>query len=327
MQRAAKILVADDEVVNRSFAREVLRREGYDVIEATNGVEAVDLVCRERPDVVLLDLMMPRLNGFEVCKTLKSDPNTRLIPVVVITDQRDLESKLQAVNLGADDFLAKPFNVTELGTRVRSLVALKRFTDELDVASKIFENLAHAVESRDRYTGSHCRRLGDYAVRVGRLLKVDEDGLDVLRLGGVFHDLGKIAVSDSILNKPGRLTPEEFDLMRLHPRTGFDLCGGMRSLEKVLPLIRHHHEKLDGSGYPDGLKGGQIPLLVRITSVVDVYDALATKRSYKESLPREKCLSILREEAARGWWDPTVVEALSETVAVPSPGELKLNGT
>jgi putative two-component system response regulator len=319
MERRTNILVADDDPVNRSVAKEVLVREGYSVLEAGDGQDALDLVRRERPDVVLLDLQMPRLDGFEVCRVLKGDPATRLIPIVIITDLRDFTSKIRAVDLGADDFLSKPFNSMELRTRVRSLVALKRFTDELDHAARVMESLALAVENRDRYTGSHCRRIGEYGVRVGRLLALPEEDLDTLRLGGVFHDLGKISVSDMILNKAGRLTAEEFETMKAHPVTGFTLCQGMRSLERVLPLIRHHHEKLDGSGYPDGLKEDAIPLLVRITSVVDVYDALATKRSYKESLPREKCLAILQEEVGKGWWDSEVVAALGEVLAKSRP--------
>jgi putative two-component system response regulator len=197
---------------------------------------------------------------------------------------------------------------------VKSLVSLKRFTDELEHASRVIEGIAVCVESRDRYTGSHCKRLGAYAGRVGRLLRLGDEDVRILELGGVLHDLGKLAVPDSVLNKPGRLTPEEFDIMKSHAAVGSDLLKNLRTLERVLPLVRHHHEKLDGSGYPDRIGGKEIPLLVRITSVVDVFDALHTKRPYKDPFPLDKCFSILKDEAAKGWWDPEVVEALRKVL-------------
>jgi putative two-component system response regulator len=213
-----------------------------------------------------------------------------------------------------DDYLYKPFHVVELTARVNSLLNLKRYTDELEHVSKVIEGIAEVVESRDRYTGNHCKRLGSYAVRVGRFLKLGEEDLELLKLGGVLHDLGKIAVSDTILNKPGRLTPEEFELMKSHPQVGSDLLRNMRTLERVMPLVRHHHEKLDGTGYPDRIGGKEIPLLVRITSVVDVFDALHSRRPYKEPFDLERSLGILREEATKGWWDREVVEALDRTM-------------
>ncbi|HVR87183.1 MAG TPA: HD domain-containing phosphohydrolase, partial [Planctomycetota bacterium] len=275
-----------------------------------------------RPDLVLLDLVMPRMDGYAVVQALKSDPNTRLIPVVMLTSQDQLSEKVRAVEFGVDDYLYKPFHVEELTARVHSLLALKRYTDELEHVSKVIEGIAEVVESRDRYTGNHCKRLGSYAVRVGRFLKLEQEDLDVLKLGGVLHDLGKIAVSDTILNKPGRLTPEEFELMKRHPQVGSDLLRNMRTLERVMPLVRHHHEKLDGTGYPDRIGGKEIPLLVRITSVVDVFDALHSRRPYKEPFDLERSLGILREEASKGWWDREVVEALDRTMHDGAGGEL-----
>lgn len=310
-----QILVVDDESANRRMMRELLEPLGYVVREAADGEEALEAVAREVPDLVLLDVMMPRRDGHSVCRALKADPRTRLVPVVMLTSLDQLPDRVRALDLGVDDYLTKPFEVAELAARVRSLLALKRFTDDLEDAGRVLESIALCVESRDRYTGDHCRRLGEYGVRVGRALGLGGEDLATLRLGGVFHDLGKVAISDSILNKPGRLTPEEFDAMKTHSAIGADLCKGLRTLQRVLPLIRHHHEKMDGSGYPDGLAGAQVPLLVRITSVVDVYDALTTKRSYKDSIPREKSLAILREEVAKGWWDRDVVEALAGVVA------------
>ena len=326
---AERILVVDDEEANRSLLREVLAPLGYQVREAADGEEALAAVAESTPDLILLDLMMPRLNGYEVCRELKSDPRTRLVPIIILTTLEQLQDKIKAIDLGADDFLNKPFHTIELTTRVRSLLSLKHFTDEFELAAKVLRSIALVVEGRDRYTGDHCKRLGEYAVRIGKTLGLDQEDLETLWLGGIFHDLGKIAVSDSVLNKPAPLTLEEFGVMKTHPAVGADLCGAMRTMERVIPLIRHHHEKLDGSGYPDGLAGKEIPLLVRIITAVDVYDALATARPYRKALPHETVMTIMREEVAKGWWDREIVEMLDhnrrlslpvDQMAVASPG-------
>jgi putative two-component system response regulator len=265
------------------------------------------------------------MDGYSVCRALKSDPRTRLVPVVVVTSLDQIPDKVRAVELGADDYLAKPVNITELTTRVRSLVTLKHFTDELEHSSRVFEGIALVVERRDAYTHHHGKRIGDYATHVGRALGLGEPDLGTLRLAGIFHDLGKIAVPDGILHKPAGLTTEESGLMRLHPTIGADLVRPMKTMDRVLPLIRHHHEKLDGSGYPDGWRGSEIPLLVRILSIVDVYDALNTRRPYKDAIPRPRCLEIMRDESARGWWDRDVLETFAKILAEhpePSPASI-----
>jgi len=310
-----RILVVDDENSNRAIVRRILASEGYEVVEAADGAEAVAAIEGRLPDLVLLDLEMPGLDGYGVLRVLKENPRSRLVPVVMLTGHSQLPEKLRALEIGADDYIHKPFNLTELSARVRSLVSLKRFTDELENASQVLEGIALCVENRDRYTGNHCKRLARYSERLGEALGLGEEDRRILRLGGVLHDLGKIAISDTILNKPGPMTPEESERMKTHPVVGADLCGRMRTLEKVVPLIRHHHEKLDGSGYPDRLGGRDIPLLVRILSVVDVFDALHTKRSYKESFPIDRCLDILRAEAEKGWWDRDVIEAFTRVMA------------
>jgi len=310
-----RILVVDDEAANRGLVRRVLEALSYQVREAADGEYALEEVAREIPDLILLDLEMPRRDGYGVLRVLKADPKTRLVPIIMLTSHEQLTAKVKAVDLGVDDYLVKPFNVAELSARVHSLIKLKRFTDELENASRVLEAISLCVEERDRYTGNHCKRLAEYAVRVGKDLGVNEEDQKLLRLGGYLHDLGKVAISDTILNKPGRLTPEEFELMKSHSAVGAGLVKGMRTIERVIPLIRNHHEKLDGSGYPDRLGGRDIPLLVRITSVVDVFDALKTKRAYKDSFPLEKCLGILREESGKGWWDRDVVESLARVVS------------
>jgi cyclic di-GMP phosphodiesterase len=308
--QGARILVVDDQEANRQVVRDVLEPLGYQVSEASDGEDALDAIAREVPDLILCDVVMPRRDGYSVCQALKSDPKTRLVPIVMLTSLDQLPDKVRAVELGADDYLTKPFNILELTTRVRSLLSLKHFTDEFEHASRVLESIALVVESRDRYTGDHCRRLGRYGTQVGQAMGVPDADLRSLYLAGIFHDLGKIAVSDVVLNKPGRLTQDELTLMRSHPVVGADLCRTMRTMEKIVPLIRHHHERLDGSGYPDGLKGKDIPLVVRILSVVDVYDALATERPYRGALTHAKCMEIMRDEVRRGWWDPDVLETL-----------------
>ena len=308
--QGARILVVDDQEANRQVVRDVLEPLGYHIAEASDGEDALEAVAREVPDLILCDVVMPRRDGYSVCQALKGDPKTRLVPIVMLTSLDQLPDKVKAVELGADDYLTKPFNVVELTTRVRSLLSLKHFTDEFEHASRVLESIALVVESRDRYTGDHCKRLGRYGTLVGRAMGVRDEDLRSLYLAGIFHDLGKIAVSDVVLNKPGRLTPDELVIMRSHPVVGADLCRTMRTMERVVPLIRHHHERLDGSGYPDGLKGKDIPLVVRILSVVDVYDALATDRPYRGALPHAKCMEIMREETRRGWWDADVLETL-----------------
>jgi len=316
-----RILVVDDEPANRALVRRVLEPQGYEVVEAGDGDVALELIGLSPPDLILLDLNMPRLGGHAVVEAVKKDARTRLIPVVMLTSQEQFAEKIRALEGGVDDYLAKPFNTVELGTRVKSLISLKRFTDELEHASKVIEGIAVVVESRDQYTGNHCKRLGSYAVRIGRHLKLGAEDLEILKLGGTLHDLGKIAVPDSVLNKPGRLTPEEYEIMKTHSSVGSDLLRNLRTLERVLPLVRHHHEKLDGTGYPDRIGGKEIPLLVRITSVVDVFDALATRRPYKEPFPLETCFKILKEETQKGWWDPEVVEALRHVILKGDPEE------
>lgn len=311
----ARILVVDDEAPNRTLLRRVLEHEGYEVCEATNGVEAITVVQRERPDVVLLDAVMPVQDGFVTARKLKSDPATRLIPVVMVTTLDALAHKLRAVDLGVDDFLAKPVNLAELTTRVRSLVAVKRFTDELEHASRVLEGLAGILEQRDGYTGEHCQRVGAVAHAVGQSLGCDESALAAIRLGGILHDLGKVAVPDAVLRKPGRLEPAELEAMRVHAAIGASICLPMRTMERAGPILRHHHERLDGSGYPDGLRGEAISLEVRIVTVVDIYDALTTRRPYREPLVPDRALTILREESERGWWDSNVIACLSDLLA------------
>jgi putative two-component system response regulator len=318
MSEAARILVVDDDEQNRLMLSLSLKSLGT-VRTAADGVEALAMVEAELPDLVLTDVLMPRLNGLEVCRHLKRDPRTRLIPVIILTSLDQMPNKLQALELDADDYLTKPFNLTELMARSRSLLRLKHYTDELENAANVLRAVAELVESRDRYTSKHCQEVAKICAWVAGAMGLDDEAIVRLRLGASFHDIGKIGVSDAVLHKAGPLDEEELRQMREHAAMGAALLEPMRTLQPIVPMVRHHHERLDGSGYPDGLKGDQIPLEVRILTVVDIYAALAAERPYKRSLPPTRAIAILREEAAHGWWDSEVVEVLAKLMLPPAP--------
>jgi putative two-component system response regulator len=308
------ILVADDSEANRELLSELLNAEGYTVVLAADGKQALERVASDSIDLALLDVVMPRPTGFEVCQAIKSKPETRLIPVILLTSLNSDADRIHGIMCGADDFLNKPVNKHELLARVHSLMRLKHFTDELDNAETVLFSLALSIEAKDPYTEGHCDRLSKYSVALGEKLGLPQDLRVALRRGGLVHDIGKLAVPESILLKPGPLTPEERKIMEKHTIDGERICAPLRSFRHVLPIIRHHHEKWDGSGYPDGLKGEKIPLTARILQVTDIYDALTTDRPYRKALPLEKALAIMREEVKRGWWDASLMNELEALV-------------
>jgi putative two-component system response regulator len=309
-----KILVVDDDAANRELLEELLRNNSFDVVTARDGREAIDTFAERQPDLVLLDAVMPGLDGFEVCRELKSRPESRLTPVVLVTGLSDVEDRVRGIEADADDFLHKPVDPGELLARVRSLLRLKHYTDELERAEIVLMALARSIEAKDPYTEGHCERLSKLAVDLGRRLRLPADELEALRRGGTVHDIGKVAVPDCILLKPGPLTTQEWKIMREHPVIGERICAPLRSFRLVLPIIRHHHERMDGSGYPDGLKGDAVPLTARVLQVVDIYDALTTQRPYKLAFPPKMALNTMEEEVRRGWWDPNVFAEFRELV-------------
>jgi putative two-component system response regulator len=306
-RRAQSILVVDDKLETVLLLRELLTSRGYKVITAGNADEAQQSLHEERPDLILLDVIMPGKSGYDLCREIKADPHTRLIPVIMITGLSDRDDRIRGIEAGADDFLSKPLYPEELFARVRSLLKLKEFTDELDNAEEVIFSLALGVEARDPYTGDHCARLARYASDLGQALGLDYDNLVALKRGGYLHDLGKVTIPDSILKKHSNLTPEEWAIMRTHPIKGEEICRPLKSLRAVLPIIRHHHEHWNGSGYPDGLMGEDIPLLARILQIVDCYDALRTSRPYKPALSHAESEKMMRKEADAGLWDKRLV--------------------
>lgn len=308
VRTAGRVLVVDDIDANRRLIAALLTRDGYTVEFAVDGRSAIEHVTRHHPDLVLMDVLMPDMNGLEACRALKQNSATRLVPIVLVTALQETEDRVAGIEAGADDFISKPFNVLELTARVRSLIRIKRYTDDLDTAESVIVSLALTIEARDRSTEGHCQRLAAYASSLGRRLDLADDDVAALARGGYLHDIGKVGIPDAILLKPGRLTRAEYDVMKLHASIGDRLCGELRSLRRVRPIVRHHHERLDGSGYPDGLRGDAIPLLAQITGIVDVFDALTTARPYKEALPIAAACDELRNEVSRGWRRGDLVE-------------------
>src|ERR1700722_18912983 len=308
------VLVADDQAANREVLEELLTAQGRKVIAVPDGAAAVEQLTRTQVDLVLLDVLMPYLNGFEVCEKIKNNPDTYLIPVIIITALSDKQDRIEGIKVGADDFLSRPVDRTELLARVRSLLRLKQRTDELERAESVLFSLARSIEGKDPYTHGHCERLSDYSVRLGEHLGLSEDQLVALRRAGIVHDVGKIAVPDAILLKPGGLTPDEWTIIREHSVVGERICAPLKSFRFVLPIIRHHHEKLDGSGYPDGLRGESIPVAARVLQIVDVYDALTTDRPYKKAFSITDALQTMKQEVAKGWWDPHIFDQFERLV-------------
>jgi putative two-component system response regulator len=306
---AERILIADDELSSRTALAVLLRRQGYEVCEVNDGHSALAACTSFRPDLVLLDILMPGISGFEVCRRIKATPETRLTPVVLITGLSATEDRIQGINSGADDLLSKPIDMNELLARVRSLVRLKLFTDELEHAESVVFTLAQSIEARDPYTHGHCERLAYMSSRLGERLGLPEDQIRALRRAGIVHDIGKIAVPDAILLKPSSLSEEEMRVIRQHPVVGERICAPLRTFRLVLPIIRHHHERHDGSGYPDGLRDSQIPVTAAVLQLADVYDALTTDRPYRKASPSAVALAIMGEEAKRGWWNRELLEA------------------
>lgn len=303
-----RVLVVDDFEANVAALAAILRLEGYEVAIASNGREALDLVRAEQPDIVISDVRMPILDGFGLCRELKADPQTHLLPVVLVTGALEAQDRLRAIEAGANDFLTKPIDTTELRARVRSLLQFKFATDELDTAEEVLRSLAMMIEVRDAYTEGHCQRLAHYGVELGTRLGLPDEDLRTLAQGGYFHDIGKIALPDAILLKRGALTEAEFARVKEHPVIGDRLCGNLRVLQRVRSIVRHHHERLDGSGYPDGLAGDDIPLLAQIIGVVDVYDAMTTDRPYRQARTPGEALAELEREVELGWRRADLVE-------------------
>jgi len=309
--KGAQILIADDEPVNVELVDSILRREGFKTLRAYGGEEVLEIVSRTKPDLILLDLLMPHVDGYQVLRRLKSDKEYRLIPIVVLTAFS--EEKVQAFEAGADDFISKPIDRHELLARVKAHLRMKSYLSELEYAESILYALAQLVEARDSYTEEHTARVAAISVLIAEELGLKQIEIDALKKGALLHDIGKIGVPDCILLKRGPLSKREFEIMKLHTVTGFNICKKMKSLRGAIFAIRNHHEKWNGEGYPDRLKGKDIPLLARIVSVADAYDAMTTNRPYRDALTHKEALNELQKKSGEQW-DPTIVEIALQVI-------------
>lgn len=312
------VLIVDDEPSIAQLLRRVLEADGHRVVVAADGNAALDQVSRCHPDLVVLDIDMPRLGGFEVCRRLKAAPATRLLPVLVLTGTGAADARVRAWELGADEFLTKPFHPLEVAARCRSLLRQKDLVDALDSAESVVFTLVRAIEAKSAYTHGHSTRVTGYALDLAGRVGLGESDRDLLRRGSALHDIGKISMPDAIIDKPGPLTAEEYEVIKRHPADGARIVEPLRSARDVIPLVRWHHERMDGAGYPDGLAGADIPPLVRMLAVADVYDALASDRPYRPAMPHERCRQVMAANAAGGGLDPELTRAFFEAVTGPA---------
>jgi putative two-component system response regulator len=314
---APTILIVDDVDLNRRLLKAVLKTASYRILEAKRPSEAMLILEAEKVDLVIVDLVMPEMSGADFCHVLKSDRRTHLLPILMITSVQGVENQITGLESGADDFLLKPLQPAVVRSRIRTMLRHKAMTDSLEEAETILFALAQAVEHRDKYTGMHCERLATYSIALAQAMGLSKPEQMALYRGGYLHDIGKISIPDAILFKRGLLTEEEWEIMREHTVRGEEICRPMKTLAPVLPIIRSHHERWDGSGYPDGLAGENIPLLARILQVADIYDALTTARPYKPAFSHERSMEMMLEESRRGWRDPELVPLFAE---VTKPG-------
>lgn len=315
------ILIVDDEPSNRETLVSILEPEGYRLVLAEDGRRALEQAKAIQPDVILLDVMMPGLNGFEVCRLVRAEDNLAEVPVIFLTALDDRQSLLEGLNSGADDFITKPFNRHELRARLKSITRLDRYhklleerqrlqeahRNLLDAYDETIEGWSRAMDLRDRETEGHTRRVTQMTLELAKMIGIESEQLTHIRRGALLHDMGKLGIPDSILLKPTSLDPDEWELMRQHPQLAYDMLYPIEYLRPALDIPYCHHEKWDGAGYPRGLKGTEIPLAARLFAVVDVWDALTSDRPYRPAWTKEQALEYIREQSGRHF-DPNAVE-------------------
>ena len=329
----ARILIVDDELRNLRLLESLLKPEGHEVVHARSGAEALELIKAVRPDLILLDVMMPEMDGYQVAGRLKLDPATQTIPIIMVTALNDRASRLAALNMGAEEFLTKPIDRAELWVRVRNLLRLKRYGDMLTEQTRVLEErvsertaqlrasyfetletLSRAASHRDEETGAHVQRISHFCVVIAERLGLDETFRDCIQRASPMHDVGKIAIPDRILQKQAPLDAAEWEIMKTHAALGARMLEGADSpyLRMGREIALSHHEKWDGSGYPHGLSGEEIPLSARIMSIADVYDALRSRRCYKLPMDHATAVSIVRNGDGRTsprHFDPRILSA------------------
>jgi len=294
-----RILLVEDDPSAQQIAKDILENAVYEVEICDRGDTAVKLIEEEEWDLILLDVMLPGKDGFQLLEIAKACH--KFTPVLMLTVLKDREKKIRAYDSGVDDFINKPFDRWEFLARVRSLLNLRQSYLRLEETKNIVVSLAHAIEAKDPYTRGHSDRVGEYSWKIALALGFSAEKAEDLYWAGVLHDVGKIAVPLEILTKPAVLTDEEYEKIKTHPEFSYSICEGLRTLKKVLPAIKYHHERWDGMGYPDRLKGKDIPAEARIMAVADAYDAMTSDRAYRKAMSREQAVAILRSGSERQW--------------------------
>ena len=306
-QGGARVLVVDDDPGQLELQIEILKQIPHcTLFTARTGEAALEVIAREPLDLLLLDKGLPDYNGDEICRLVRKEYDNQLLPIIMVTGMGDSENLRNSLETGANDFIKKPFNAVELLSRAKAALERKQLVDQLDNAESVLFTLAKMVEARDPTTGEHCNRLVDTSLLIGRAVGLKEEELVALKKGAILHDIGKIAIPDEILLKPARLTESEWKVMKTHSEIGANLCAQLNSIRDAVPIIRHHHERWDGSGYPDGLRGDEIPLLARVFQCADIFDALRYKRAYSGPMKLERILEIFEQELDAGWRDPQI---------------------
>jgi putative two-component system response regulator len=306
-----RVLVANSDQAEGVMLAELLTGAGFTVDVSRDGSSVLAALSSRPPDVLLVDVDLPGQSGLEVCRRVRQNATTRLLPIILMSAPEAHDDRIEGLEAGADDVLSRPVDTRELLARARALLRMKQYTDDLDSASAILTTLATMIEGRDGNAAGHCSRMANYATSLGRALGISEGDLQVLYRGAFLHDAGMLAISDFVLRKPGPLSPDEFELVKSHTILGDELCANLRSLQAVRPIVRWHHERLDGSGYPDGLRGDQIPLSAQIVSIVDLYEAITNERPYQRKRTGDEAIETLHEEVERGWRRRDLVDAFA----------------
>jgi putative two-component system response regulator len=308
-----KILIAEDDVQINSMFSAFLETNGYEVISTSNGKDAVEKEELTRPDLVILDVNMPGMDGFEACRMIKNKRSgANYTPVMFLSGSIDENIISKGLQLGADDYVKKPFSLNEVLSRIKNLIKMKYLVAQMESIDNVVTSMIKSIETRNFYTSGHSQRVADISMKIGIEMGLSDEESEILHKGALLHDIGKIGISDQILNKREKLNELEFNLIKEHPVIGMEICGNLRFPPLVLGIILHHHEKLDGSGYPDRLKEKDIHKLIRIISVVDIYDALTTDRPYRPAKNNEETFLILEKETEEGKLDLTVLNCLKK---------------
>ncbi len=313
------ILVADGDDHYRQLYSDLLQSEGFETFCAKDVDQALTVLRQGHIDLALVDGTMPKTNGMTICRELRSNPETRLIPILLFSSRKSTHGYEMKIEMGADAdaFLVRPKSGTELITQVNALLERKHLSDDVETIEKLLLTLAQVVEAKNPYTAGHGHRVSRTALSLAVHIGLSSEDQELVRRGALLHDIGKVGIPDDILLKLGVLEGDERAIVKSHPLLGERICAPIDSFRPLLQIIRNHHERLDGSGYPDGLRGSQIPILTRIVSVADVFDALTTRRQYRDSFSRTQAIQQIRREAERGWWDLDVLHALEESMAKP----------